>query len=90
MEKVIEYCSKHNRDKIPSKFPDKRTGEKTYWCPECYDEWKKTKQPSQAETKQEIKQNLPKADPNALIIEELSGINQRLEKLIDIISKLGK
>ena len=38
----MPYCEKHNREKLLSKYPDKKTGEKTYWCPDCYDEWKKS------------------------------------------------
>jgi hypothetical protein len=41
---LMPYCEKHNRDKLVSKFPNKKTGEKEYWCPDCYDEWKQTHQ----------------------------------------------
>lgn len=82
----MEYCEKHNRNKLLSKYPDKRTGEKTFWCPDCYDEYKKTK--GQGEW---LRDTPKKENGNALIMEELVAINGRLDKLIAfVVNKLGK
>jgi len=74
------YCDKHNRDMLPSKFVDKRTGEKGYWCPDCYKEWK-DKQP----------QTPQRVDSNAVLMDKIGAINERLDKLIAfLVLKLGK
>ena len=62
----MPYCEKHNREKLPSKFPDKKTGEKTFWCPDCYDEWKKSKQGNKATSAE--------SSGNQIIMEELKNI----------------
>lgn len=73
------YCDKHNRDMLPSKFEDKKTGEKGFWCPDCYKEWK------------DKKQNTPRQDNSALIMDELVAFrkefNDRMDAMAEYIAK---
>ena len=74
----MPYCDKHNREKLPSKFPDKKTGEKAFWCPDCYDEWKKSKQGTQPSWSGNPQKS---TTSDQMIFEELAAINKRIDKL---------
>ena len=36
----MEWCDKHNRKMLLSKYLDPKTGEERYWCPDCAKEKK--------------------------------------------------
>ena len=76
----MEYCEKHNRDKLLSKYPDKRTGEKTYWCPDCYDEWKKAMPERRGTTQAPYNQDK--------LLEAIKIVNENIKLLHSKIDKL--
>jgi len=87
---VVPFCEKHNKYKIQSKYPNKKTGEIDYWCPECYDEWKK-----KGVSKVEIKPLYDKPlNGNAMIIDEIQELfkklNERLDSMGLFFTKLEK
>lgn len=70
-ETIVPYCDLHNRDKVRSKYPDKKTGEIGYYCPDCYREWKDKQQPQ-------------KTDGNAILLDEF---NRRFDGLAEWCAK---
>ena len=77
----MPYCSKHNRDMLPSKF-----GKGEFWCPDCNDEKKKAKGLAGGNVIEEIISKVVK--------EELAGIKDSLkimnDNIILIANKLKK
>lgn len=78
-----EWCSKHNRNMLVSKYPNKRTGEQDYWCPDCHDEWKKEQGFRPAVEK--------KVNGDVILADEMQvgfkNINERLDKIDGRIDK---
>ena len=72
----MPYCSKHNRDMLPSKF-----GKGEFWCPDCNDERKKAKGLAGGNVVEEIIRKV--------IGEELAGIKDSLKIMNDSLANIA-
>lgn len=80
----MPWCEKHNREKLLSKYPNKKTGGKDYWCPECYDEYKLT-HPKKTEANSSVEEALTMDSMDKkldLLIEAVKIINSNIKGLV--------
>ena len=80
----MPYCSKHNRDMLPSKF-----GKGEFWCPDCNEEKKKAKGLGGGNVIEEIIEKVLEKELKG-IKDSLKIMNENIVKSAEGINKLLK